>query len=317
MRSKVLVFVIGILGVTCRSASCYSPPDQIEMAKRLYQVEQLARDHTKESMEKLVSISLSESESLPARRLACRFISQIGTSEVLKGKQNLISTSDLLGPSWRLAETVVAMRERGDAKQEIAKTLLSFWTELTKTVPGEDKEASILRGIRQSLAAGEIAFQIADLNLPADGFPSVIRSRPEVVFHKLRAQYAGLNGPSERSRWISEQLSTEDPAIREAAARLLAEEGEAVLPQLIAILQSNLPTSDGPPFTSKHRAYSAALEVLAGIGGDGVAAVLTVLIENEVGYVAENAKFYLRWVNAGVLYPVRYKRLLNESPIDE
>jgi hypothetical protein len=309
------------VALTCGASDAFRSPDPIELTERFGELEALARDGSPAASEALMDCCFSEDQPFQVKRFACRMLSRIATSNDLAAAPVLMR-EDYLWASWRLVGIRVSARESGDRGDRLTQELLSFLQDLSRQAEEAKSEGRAdwpWPGMERDVAVQEIGFYVSDSALPLAAFPpEVVDRSTEIALDRLRTQYATVTEPEERAQRIGDLLGEEDAFTREAAVALLIELGEpAVSTAEVVVSKSNILPHAGSSFTAETRAYDAALEVMAGVGGERAAAVLARLAGSDVPHAAANAAAALRWVDAGVRFRPLYMRLFPHPYVDE
>lgn len=317
MRTKVFISMPALLILACGAASSYLLPDPIELAKRFGELEVLAKNASPTARDELVSVCASKDGRVQFKRFAYRLLSRVATRDDLE-RLPPEDQSDELWLCRRLAEMRVTARKNGESKAAIAAQLLRFYYDLSTAVDSSTGPERVMCGIEKNIVAQEIGFQIADQQLQTTFFPSELTDySPEVALYRLRTRFAGVRNTGERARLIGRELDTENTYYREAAVALMIELGESAVTTVIDTLRNNILCSNPPPFGQETRVFSSCLVILAGIGGTRAEAVLKEYSKSEFSYVANSARAFLRWTEAGVKYPAQYQRLFAHPYICE
>ncbi|MFB3882906.1 MAG: hypothetical protein ACE149_16700 [Armatimonadota bacterium] len=307
-----IAIAVGLVVLASASGYAYVPPNPIELTKKFHALEALARDGGPEARQELIRLALygidaPENERFQVRRMAFRMLSRVGQAADLSAVPAL-DPSDQLWHCWRVAETAILARERGEVKSVTADALLRLYDALLVAPVDETASARTLRQCHAVIVGVEIGFQIADQALPADRFPPEIIDRSsEVAFARLRAQYDQVTSASDLVKQLEEQLGSEDQRLRDAAAALIIERGGPALPAALGLLRDSLPSSSPPPWAPQTRTFRACLDILAGIGGDPALTALTELAADPRPYVSACAAASKEWVQSGVEYQPLYR----------
>lgn len=100
------------------------------------------------------------------------------------------------------------------------------------------------------------------------------------------------------------------------AVIVLIEIGNNVIPDILKLLEENIPTSNPPPFYKEHTIYSILLDILKSIPDNRSEQMLENLSINKIGFVQKEANMALKWVKSGVPFPYKYMEILMISEDD-
>lgn len=314
-----------IAAVTCAgvlllavSGSCHWT-DQNAQIRDIQRLESLARSGTPDSLRQLMDVCASDKQSAPLRRLACRLASRKASSASFEEHQPPSVSQigghrqDPTGVSWEIAKARVDAREKGEDKAATVRRLVHFWDDLNRECKAATGEQKVRCGMQLHAAASEIAFYVVDLGLPTGELPEEVRRQPDAIYADLRAEWAQMKDSEARMDWVIQQMGNRDPLKAEAAVRLAVDEGEPMVPRLIALLRSKLPKKNPPPYTPEVTLWSRVVGALAGIGGREAIAAIRPLATSDIPYVVENANSVLSVLEAGNKLPVQYARLLADD----
>jgi len=306
MKLTPIILFIGTLLLQSAIGYCFLPADEIELAKRFAQLDSLAKSDSTDARQQIIAACVSEKERTQVQRYAFRLLSRTATSSELEQIRPVACKSQA-AVYFGLAAIRVKARENNTSKSDLAKEMLAFVSELSRSSePGASS--------RTHVAKEELGFYIADAKLPETLFPKEITSRsPEISLLRLRTQFASCKDENARAEFLARLLDTEDCFVREAATALMAELGDKAIPVVERVMEENVPLSDPPPFTAGTNAFGASIDVLAAIGGERARELLGIYAASTIRYVSVNAKYASKWVEAGVPLPIAHRRLF-ENP---